>query len=411
MEIRKKIPFNEWRAVIICSLLVFISLGFCSSAISIYTVPVTEALGISRGAYATSSTVRFITMALTNLCFGALAHRFGTKKLMLMGFGSLIISVLICSFANGLPLILLGSLFLGAGLSFTSTTMVGTVINRNCKRHTGTFLGIALAMNGVGAAVARIILTPIINAHKEGFRDAYRIVALIMVALALVILFFYKEATEESNAAAPEAEEKALKKEKQRVLHKPYMLVALVCVFFTGLIFQSITSIADPHFKDNGIDLALVTTILSVYSISISATKSSIGIIYDRAGLRVASMICYGSSLVAIPALLLVSNSSLGIGLGFVYAIFVAIGLPLQTVMLPIIVKELFGERLFSRALGIFVAANTAGYAAMPIADVIFDLKGSYDLWIMICFAILVAITVAMNIVIFLSGKDKSASI
>ena len=285
--------------------------------------------------------------------------------------------------------------------------MVGTVINRYCKVHTGTFLGAALAMNGVGAAVARILLTPIINAHKEGFRDAYRLVALIIAALALIILFFFKEKKDISLPPASMPEEKKCEKTSQPIFTKPYMLVALVCVFFTGLIFQSITSIADPHFKDNGIDLALVTTILSVYSVSISATKSSIGIIYDRAGLRVSSMICYGAALISVPALLFVSNTSLGIVLGFVYAIFVAVGLPLQTVMLPIIVKELFKEKLFSKALGIFVAANTAGYALMPIADVIFDVTGSYDIWIITCFALLAAITVAMNIVITLSKREK----
>lgn len=398
---------SSWSAVIICSLLVFISLGFCSSAISIYTVPITEGLGITRGAYATTSTVRFVTMALTNLFFGTLARRFGTKKLMLAGFGFLMLSTLLCSFANGLPLLLLGSIFLGVGLSFSSTTMVGTVIKRYCKVHTGTFLGAALAMNGVGAAVARILLTPIINAHKEGFRDAYRLVALIIAALALIILFFFKEKEDISLPPASMPEEKKCEKTSQPIFTKPYMLVALVCVFFTGLIFQSITSIADPHFKDNGIDLALVTTILSVYSVSISATKFSIGIIYDRAGLRASSMICYGAALISVPALLFVSNTSLGIVLGFVYAIFVAAGLPLQTVMLPIIVKELFRENLFSKALGIFVAANTAGYALMPIADVIFDVTGSYDIWIITCFALLAAITVAMNIVITLSKREK----
>ncbi len=143
MQNSKKTSLSMWSTVIICSLLVFISLEFCSSAISIYTVPITEALGISRGAYATTSTVRFVIMAVTNLFFGVLASRFGTKKLMLMGFGSLIASTLICSFASGLPLLLLGSVFLGVGLSFSSTTMVGTVINRHCKVHTGTFLGIS----------------------------------------------------------------------------------------------------------------------------------------------------------------------------------------------------------------------------------------------------------------------------
>ena len=206
METNKKSPLSMWGAVIISSLMIFISLGFCLSSISIYTVPVTKGLGISRGAYATTASVRFVTMALTNVFFGPLVHKFGTKKLMLFGISSLVLSSLICSFANGLAVLLVGSAFLGIGMSFSSTTMVGTVINRHCKNHTGIFLGIALAMNGLGAAVARIILTPIINAHPLGFKDSYRIVALIMLALAPVIFFFFKESNTDLHTVAQKKE-------------------------------------------------------------------------------------------------------------------------------------------------------------------------------------------------------------
>ena len=406
MKTNKKGSLSVWGAVILSSLMIFISLGFCSSAISIYTVPVTEALGISRSAYATTSSIRFITTALTNVFFGLLVHKFGTKKLMLLGFGSLITSSVVCSFANGLPALLVGSLFLGIGISFTSTTMVGTIINRHCKKNTGTYLGIALAMNGIGAAIARMLLTPIINAHPMGFKDSYRVVAVIMASLAIIMLIFFRDTEPDAHTKAP----KIKKERSQGILNKPYIIVALICVFFTGLILQSINMIADPHFKDNGVDLALVTTIMSLHSIAISASKASIGFIYDKSGLRTSLIVCYGAVIISTPALLLVSPSGVGISLGFVYSLVSSIAIPLQTVMIPIIVKELFGEKDFNKALGIFVAANTAGYAATPVADFIFDATGSYDTWIIICFAIMVAITVAMNVVITVSKKKRKTN-
>ena len=401
MKTNNKRPLSVWGAVILSSLMIFISLGFCSSAISIYTVPVTEALGISRSAYATTSSIRFITTTLTNIFFGLLVHKFGTKRLMLLGFGSLITSSVICSFANGLPALLVGSLFLGIGISFTSTTMVGTIINRHCKKNTGTYLGIALAMNGIGAAIARMLLTPIINAHPMGFKDSYRVVALIMAALAVVMLIFFRESDKEPNTEAPEIK----KHNPSKVLNRPYIIIALVCVYFTGLILQSLNIIADPHLKDNGISLALVTTVMSLHSIAISASKASIGFIYDRTGLRTSLIVCYGAVIISTPALLLVSPSGVGISLGFVYSLVSAIAIPLQTVMIPIIVKELFSEKDFNKALGIFVAANNAGYATTPVADFIFDATGSYDAWMIICFVLMIAIAVAMNTVISSARK------
>ena len=221
-----------------------------------------------------------------------------------------------------------------------------------------------------------------------------------------VIFFFFKESNTDLHTVA-QKKEKPLNKNKNKLFNKPYLIVALGCVFLTGLIVQSTATIADPHFKDNGIPLALITTVLSIFSISMSVTKFSTGLIYDRAGLRVSTTICYTAGMIALPSLLFVANSSLGIGLGVVYAIFMAVALPLQTVMLPIIVRELFGEESFDNALGIFVGVNTAGYALTPIADFIFDSTGSYDLWISICIALFFAIAVAMNIVITLSKRDR----
>ena len=401
MKTNKKNTLSVWGAVILSSLMIFISLGFCSSAISIYTIPVTEALGISRSAYATTSSVRFITTTLTNIFFGLLVHKFGTKKLMLLGFTSLITSSVICSFANGLPALLVGSVFLGIGIAFTSTTMVGTIINRHCKKNTGTYLGIALAMNGIGAAIARMLLTPIINAHPMGFKDSYRLVAVIMASLAVVMLIFFRESDTEPIAEAP----KIKKNNSPGVLNKPYIIIALVCVFFTGLILQSLNIIADPHLKDNGISLALVTTIMSLHSIAISASKASIGFIYDRTGLRTSLIVCYGAVIISTPALLLVSPSGIGISLGFVYSFVSAMAIPLQTVMIPIIVKELFSEKDFNKALGIFVAANNAGYATTPVADFIFDATGSYDTWMIICIVLMIAIAIAMNMIISSARK------
>ena len=68
--------------IILCFLMVFICLGFCSSTRSLYLVPVTEALDIPRSAFSLTESCQYVMTAVVNLFFGTLTNQFGTKKLI-----------------------------------------------------------------------------------------------------------------------------------------------------------------------------------------------------------------------------------------------------------------------------------------------------------------------------------------
>ena len=285
MKTTAKFLDYKWIIVFISGLMVFTVLGFCSSANGIYIAPITSALDISRGSYAVTTSVRYVTTSVINIFFGTLIYRFGAKKLIMSGFILLIISSIIYSVATTVPIFCVGSFFLGAGLSFTTTTMVGSVINKWCAQNKGTIMGVVLATNGLGATLARIILTPIINAGDPfDYRNAYRLVAVILAGVALVMLIFFRN--------TPKGEEEhryEVKKGKHHASHDvhlfrmPYFYVALVCIFVTGLVLQSVSGIADPHFRDNNVALATITTVMSVHSIVLSLSKFTTGFIYDKA--------------------------------------------------------------------------------------------------------------------------------
>ena len=50
----------------LCLLMIFFCLGFFSSCRSIFLVPITEALDITRGAFSVSDSIRFLTGAVMN---------------------------------------------------------------------------------------------------------------------------------------------------------------------------------------------------------------------------------------------------------------------------------------------------------------------------------------------------------
>ncbi|MBQ7717733.1 MAG: MFS transporter [Clostridia bacterium] len=194
MEPHYRTKNYKWVIVALCFLVIFICLGFCSSNKSLYLAAITDALHIKRSAFSINDSFRFISTAVVNVFFGTLVKKFGTKKLIVAGFLCLILSSLIYSYATNIFVFYIGGIFLGIGLSWTTTTMVGCVINKWCKENTGTIMGAVLAANGLGGALAAQIVTPIIyqEGNPFGYQDAYKLVALILLVVSVFIVIFLK---------------------------------------------------------------------------------------------------------------------------------------------------------------------------------------------------------------------------
>ena len=165
----------KWVIVALCFLMVLTTLGFCSSSRTLFLSPITEALGIERSKFSLNDSCRFVSTAIVNIFFGTLVNKFGAKKLIGAGFLSLIGAMIIYATANSIWIFYIGGVMLGIGLSWTTTTMVGYVVNKWCRENKGTIMGFVLAANGVGGAVATQIVSPIIYDKNDIFGYRKRI--------------------------------------------------------------------------------------------------------------------------------------------------------------------------------------------------------------------------------------------
>lgn len=401
----------KWVIVGVCFLVVFIGLGFCSSSKSLFVKPVTSALGIKRSLFALNDTCRYAATAIVNLFFGTLILKFGAKKMICAGIVSLMSSMLCFSYGTNVFMFCLGGMFLGIGLAWTTTTMVGSVINKWCKRNSGTIMGAILAANGVGAALATQIFAPIIGKGKFAYRNAYLLtVVILFVVLVLVIIFF------RNNPKTVEAdEEKNIRKQEKRwdgiefseAVKRPYFYIVCGCVFLTGLVLQGITGVVAAYLDDIGMGVH-AASVISVSSLTLSFSKFFAGFSYDRFGLRISSGICLAVSVAAMVLLLVIQNSTVGVGLAFAYAVCAAFALPLETIMLPIYAKDLFGNKSYDKFLGIFVSVNTVGYAVGGfVINLCYDKFGSYRYAFGICAMVMAVIFVLMQYVISVSHKER----
>lgn len=415
IRLQKK-PDYKWVIVALCFLMVFTTLGFCSSNRSLYLSAITEALGIRRSAFSFSDSCRYVTTAVVNLFFGTLVSRYGVKKLIGAGFLCLIASCTVFATGSNVWAFYLAGVLLGMGLSWTSTTMVGCIVGRWCKENRGTIMGAILCANGFGGALAAQIISPIIyqEGNPFGYRRAYFLAAGILLAVGLLILIFFKEkpsGSAEENTAPKKKKSRGqswIGMEYSEAVRKPYFYMAAVCIFFTGLMLQGINGVAAAHMKDVGLDVGFVATVLSIHSLSLAAFKFLTGVMYDRFGLRITMSICDAAAVIIMILLIFMTDSASGRIMALMYAVLSSLALPLETIMLPIFAGDLFGDKPYEKIMGLFVSVNTAGFAAgSPLMNWTFDHFGTYRPMFVVCACIMITVLVIFQFILNAAERRK----
>ena len=400
--------------IVLCFLMVFVCLGFCGTTQSIYMVPITEALDIQRSIFSLTDSINYITSATVCLFFGTLINKFGTKKLIGAGFLSLIIAMLCYASADRVWGFYIGSIFLGIGLSWTTTTMVGCIVSEWCKEKQGTIMGAILCANGLGGALATQIVSPMIYREGDpfGYRDSYKLIILLLFVLGLLFMLLYKEKSSvDKNAAVKEKPGQKYGGDVvvyRQIVKEPYFYLSLVCIFLVGGILQGVFSIFPAHMKDVGLDETYVVSMVSITSVILAAAKFFAGILYDKFSLRLVTSICYIAAGMALLLLIFLSDTAWGMVMAMTFAVVFAISLPLQTVMLPLFSSDLFNRRAYNIILGLLVSANTAGYAfCIPSMNWVFDICGSYKPVFIVCGLIMAAVMLCFQYVIRVSKQKQ----
>lgn len=408
----KKIEY-KWVILVICFLMNFVCLGF-SGGRALFLSAITKALNIDRSLFALNETFRYVTIAAINFFFGGMLYRFGARKMVLVGIIAWVVSMILSILADNVVMFYIAGVISGIGQALTTTTITGSIIRRWFKKNIGVYTGIVLAANGIGSAVAAQVTSPLINdpADPFGYRRAYIFVGVCIAIVGVIILIFLREKPE-NEQLEPVAAKKRRGVAWDGILFKsafkrPYFYLACVNAVLTGFVLQGISGIYAAHMTDRGMDPAFVATVASVYAVMLTVAKILIGILYDRLGLRVVMITCQCCAVVCLIAMLLLSPSPVGQILCFVFAILFALSLPLETLVIPLIVNDLFGSVNYDKFLGLFACLNYLGYSACaPLVNLCFDLTGSYDV-IFVPFAILMIVAcVVFQLVITAANKER----
>ena len=386
-----------WVIVAAGFLMVLFGLGFGSFSRSTYLKVVTEQMNMSRGIFSLSDTIRNFVTAFLSLYFGKFLLRFNLRKMIAGGFLSLIISFVFNALATNYIHFFIGGIFLGIGLSWTTTTVVGVLVERWFEGNTGTITGVILAANGVGGFFAENVLNRIVygfdlslSIGEARWRLGYWVTAAVFAVVGIVIYCLVRN--DPSELGIQKVFLKGKKKDKNvktfsdgisfhQAVRKPYFYLILFNVFCNGFMLQAMVTAAKPHMQDVGIHVGTIVNVFSIYAFVLVATKVLTGVLFDRFGLLAVYSVCGIGAVVALICLLLQNPGVLIYT--YLYILFAPIGLPLETVMIPIFAKGLFGLKDFTKIMGVFCSVSTFGMAIGASGlNVIYDLFGSYKIGI-----------------------------
>lgn len=417
MSLKKLRLDYKWVVLIVCFLMEFICLGFCSSNVGLYTIPVTDALNIDRLTYSYWSSIRYVAQVIMALYFGTLINRFGIKKMVFTGLCALIgATVLRVVGTNVFHFYLAGALH-GIGIVFVGSTMAGTIVRRWFKQDIGKYTGIVMSANGIGGAVAAQIVSPIINNGETfGYRKAYLLSAIITLAISVFILIFLRDNPND----APIVDGKPKKAPKKSALwtgidykvvkKSSYFYIAAILILLTGISLQSIGSITIVYMTDLEISPAFIASTATVSSLVLTFSKMLVGATYDKWGLRVALLSCQIAALATFILKGVLTNSTIGLVFAMTATVLSSIALPLETVMIPLMTNDLFGSASYNKVLGIFMAMNSLGLClGSPIGELLRKLTGDYRFCFWFFSFVLIVVIIGFQYVLRTANKQKNA--
>ena len=175
---------------------------------------------------------------------------------------------------------------------------------------------------------------------------------------------------------------------------------------------QGINGVFKAHMNDVGIPDDFSTMVVSVHSLTLAGCKFLTGWIHDKKGLRFTVILCDIAAVAMVLLLSMSAPTSFGMTCAMGYGIVSCLVLPLETVMLPLIAASLFGEKDFVKVLGVFVSANSAGYAlSAPLCNLVFDITGSYIYYFYAMGVLFVLVAVLFQLVLRAAKRRQAMAL
>ena len=123
----------HWVVAAVVLLEFAVACGFSNNLYSLYLIPITEELGVSRSAFSVSPSIRYLSSFFSNLIFAMFYNRHGYRKLATFTFAVTGCMYLLYSRAQNLIPFYLGAAIVGVLEAFYSTASASRMITESLQ--------------------------------------------------------------------------------------------------------------------------------------------------------------------------------------------------------------------------------------------------------------------------------------
>lgn len=390
----KSLPFYPgWTVLSGAFVCAALAVGFTSYIVGMFTVPVTEELGISRATYNNGMIGMLIGTAVASPVIGKLLDHLSPRLIMMacaLAFG---VSLMVTSHTDSPALMLfMVALPLSFGSAGCGVLAANTVVVRWFLRRRGRALGILALSTSVGGFISQPLTAFLIESF--GWRQALFLIGLVAMLIFLVMAALvvrnrpsqdtagYQEefvgVAATGRAAAPAAPGKVVERtwsNKALFRSRNFWLVSMGIGLLFG-IDQAVLISQVPYFQDIGFDLQTTALLVAVKTISAIGGKLLVGYLADKVDLRLLFAYVAGSNALLLSIyimqpsfwVLMIAVAFLGIAVGGVFPAW-------STIM-----AWLFGARSYGSVMGLMaIIMQPFAVITTRFIGVVHDRTGSYS--------------------------------
>lgn len=392
--------FYGWVVCAVCTLLLFITVGTASNALSVFMPYIKSGYGLTNAQTSSLVTMRctasFVGMFLVGKFYGRIGYRKGTALAALL----CALAYIIYSIAWTYRIFLAGAFVAGMSYGLGSMVPVAIIMNRWFVKHRALVLGICSA--GSGAAI--IVLPPVLTGVviRTSLKIGFIFTALYVVVSAVIILVFirerpqdkglepygWKEVLEKPHEHLPE--EGAEPHQSKELTKRDWAMLGAVAAIMGAVANPGFVHLS-MLFTGEGYKPMVVAMILSVVGIVMTVFKVLFGEATDIMGGRKATALFFT---ILITGYVLCCFSFTGsVPVAMVTAVVVGMGYPISAIGIPVwssdlVSNEHYGELVWK--LQLIYAAGAMVFAGLP--GMIADRTGGY-IPVYGLFAVLITIT------------------
>ncbi len=387
--------------------------GFIN-ALGVFTIPITESLGITRGNYSVLSAVRSFSGFFSTLLTGFLFHKFGYRRCLLTSLVLFAGGLAMLGFAQTPVMLAMGYGLLGASYGACSTTGVVRVIKSWFHKHQGLLLGVVTMATGLGGSLMSVVLTKIILASS--WRYAFFFTALLAAGMVVLCLGIRDEPSQMNlrpygDAAIPQKRQKAKQSYTEwpghtlgEIVREPQFYLMILCILGACICIYLTFNTLVAHLQDMGRSPEEAAAFYSLLMLVLSGVKMAGGWLIDRIGAKWVTVLCCVCTAIGQFIFAEAANPILN----YIGLVAFSVGLLFTTILVPMLAMPLFGYRAFGTINGIFMAMiSLAGMVGTPIADLLYDRIGSYTPVYKVGAAVSVGMVGLYSLLFWLCEREK----